>query len=327
MLNVNISNYFNVYQSSYNSLNNLAQTYNTNPNYVDASNNLIIPLGTNGFLNDVLGETPTIFPNDNDFKTIRSIDERKQRLTENNLIFASNFTFTKTTKKDLYDNTFYAVKTKVESAGNFLSLLARASKQLSNQEGANTIFDVEFSQYLKGEIEYIKHWDLTHKKVFAVRSFFGLAVPYGNSNNIPFSRSYFGGGSNDNRAWQSYGLGPGKTSAVNDFNEANMKIALNAELRFNIFQQLNGAVFTDVGNIWNVLDNVDNQDAIFKGFNSVKELAVGTGFGLRYDFNFFVIRLDLGFKTYNPALEENNKWFKEFRLSKSVLNIGINYPF
>ena len=79
---------------------------------------------------------------------------------------------------------------------------------------------MEFSQYLKGEFEYIKHWDLSRKKVFATKVFAGIAVPYGNSDDVPFSRSYFAGGSNDNRAWQSYGLGPGSSGSINDFNEA-----------------------------------------------------------------------------------------------------------
>ena len=330
--NINVANYFNVYNASYNSLNKLAQQYNTNPSYVGGNgnvteDNLIIESGTNGFLNDVLGPNPIVFPTSEDYNIIRSIDERKKRLTENNLIFATSFVYSKTTQKDIFDNTFYAFKTKIESAGNLLSVFARASKQLQNQNGANTIFEVEFSQYAKTEFEFIKHWDLSRKKVLAMRSFFGIAIPYGNSNTVPFSRSYFAGGSNDNRGWQSYDLGPGRTRSVNDFNEANMKIAYSAELRFNIFGQWNGAIFTDIGNIWNVSDNIDNPEAVFSGLKSLKDIAVGSGFGIRYDFNFFILRLDLGFKTYNPAKNENEKWFKELNFSKSVINIGINYPF
>ena len=245
------------------------------------------------------------------------------RLTENNLIFASSISYSKTSQKDLLDNDFYAFKTKIESAGNLLSLFA----QTVNQNGANTIFDVEFSQYIKTEFEFIKHWDLRHKKVLATKAFCGVAIPYGNSNSIPFSRSYFAGGTNDIRAWQSYGLGPGKTGSVQDFNEANMKLLFSTEFRFNIFQQLNGALFVDAGNIWNVSDIVTDTDAIFSGLKSLENIAVGSGFGFRYDFNFFVIRLDFGFKTYNPANVENQKWFKDMRFDKSVLNIGINYPF
>ena len=91
--------------------------------------------------------------------------------------------------------------------------------------------------------------------------------------------------------------------------------------------QLNGALFVDAGNIWNVLDNVDDEKSVFKNLNSLKNSAVGSGFGLRYDFNFFVIRLDFGFKTYNPAEVEGKRWFRDYNFSNSVVNIGINYPF
>ena len=327
--NINTANYFNVYNSSYSVLNLIAQNpvYNVPTSFFNDTNQLFIESGTNGFINGVLSPNPSILTTSSDYKTIKSIRERKNRLTENNLIFASSFTYSKTTKTDITDITFYYIKTKIESAGNFLSLMARVSKQLQNQEGNNTIFDVQYSQFIKTEFEYIKHWDLHRKRTIAIRSFFGIAIPYGNSKSIPFSRSYFGGGSNDNRAWQSYGLGPGSSGATNDFNEANMKIAISSELRFNIFGTWNGALFVDAGNIWNVLDNVEDSNYVFSGLTSLKNSAIGSGFGLRKDYGFFVLRLDLGFKTYNPAYYETKKWFRDYNFAHSVINIGINYPF
>ena len=326
--NVNVGNYFNVYRTSYDRLNEIAEIYNTNQEYVDLNGNLTQE-GTLKFIVDVLSQNgaTTITENDDEYRTVLSISERYVRLIEDNLIFASSISFSKTSKRDIQDNNFYVFKTKIESAGNVLSLISNASKEIINQNGANTIFDVEYSQYIKTEFEYIKHWDLKRKKVFAIRSFFGIAIPYGNSNSIPFSRSYFAGGTNDIRAWQPYSLGPGSSGGIFDFNEANMKISFNAEFRFNIFGKLNGALFADAGNIWNVLDNVEDEDYQFNGIKSLETIALGTGFGFRYDFGLFVVRGDLGFKTYNPANNINNRWFKELNLSESVLNIGINYPF
>ena len=327
--NVNTSNYFNIYKSSYFVLNSLAQnaSYAVNPNYFNSNQELIIESGTSGFTNDVLGPNPTVIPSAEDFKTIRSIEERRRRLTENDLIVSTTYNYSENTKKDQNDNDFMIFRGKIESAGNLLSLLARASKQLDSQESTNRFFDVDYSQYFKVEGEFIKLWDLHRKRILAIRSFAGVAIPYGNSNNIPFSRSYFAGGTNDNRAWQSYGLGPGASGGINDFNEANLKLAISAELRFNLFGQLNGALFIDAGNIWNVLDNVDDEKYVFKNLNSLKNSAIGSGFGFRYDFNFFIVRMDLGFKTYNPSEVEGRKWFKDYNLEKSVINIGINYPF
>ncbi len=324
--NVNVGNYFRVYRSSYSALNDLAHDYNANPIYFDSKGDLIIDAGTNAFINDVIGPSPVITLSDNDLKTVRSISERRTRLTENNLIFATSYSFSRTTKTDLTDDDFHVFRTKIESAGNFFSLIARFSKQLENQNGNNTFLGVEYSQYIKTEFEFIKHWDMGRKKVLAMRLFGGIAIPYGNSNSVPFSRSYFAGGSNDNRAWKSYGLGPGRAETIYDFNEANMKLAFSTEYRFNIFGGFNGALFVDTGNIWNVLDNVTDEKAVFENFRSLGEMAVGSGFGLRYDFNFFVVRLDVGFKTYNPA-DDNQKWFRDYNFSNSVLNIGINYPF
>ncbi len=328
--NLNPENYFNIYNSSYTALNNLGKLHNTNTSYFNNLNDrdLIIEKGTVGFTNDVLsGNNPALTPSNKDYIAVNSIEERRIRLTENDFILATNFTFTKTTKSDLQDNTFYQFKTKIESAGSLLSLVAGAAKLPKDQNGNYKLFNLEYSEYIKTEFDYIKHWDLTKEKVFAVRAFFGIAIPYGNSTNIPFSRSYFSGGSNDNRAWQPYRLGPGSSTAINDFNEANMKIAMSAEYRFKILNSLKGALFVDAGNIWNVLDAVKDKKSTFSGISNLSEIAIGSGFGLRYDLSFFVIRGDLGFKTYNPASEIGKQWFQDYNFAHSVFNFGINYPF
>jgi hypothetical protein len=327
--NLNPNNYFNVYRSSYNALNDIGKIYNTKNEYFDNSidKNLIIQSGTTGFTNDVLANSTSLTTADPEFQSIKSIEERRVRLTENDFILATSFTFTKTTKKDLQDKSFYQFKTKIESAGSLLSLIANTTNQSFNANGNREIFNLEYSEYIKTEFDYIKHWDLSKEKVLAVRSFFGIAIPFGNSDNIPFSRSYFSGGSNDNRAWQPYSLGPGSSGALNDFNEANMKIAFSTEFRFRLLGALKGALFADAGNIWNVSDNVTDPKSTFTGLKSLKDLALGSGFGLRYDLTFLVVRFDFGFKTYDPANESGKKWFRQYNFANSVLNFGINYPF
>ncbi|MEB8345033.1 BamA/TamA family outer membrane protein [Flavobacteriaceae bacterium KMM 6898] len=332
--NLNQDRFYNVYNNSYDLLDGIANNYETDPSlstYFEDRNNdgeleLIIPEGTQGFTEAVL-DNGLIPQSSNDFNDVRSLEERRVRLTENNLIFASNYTFTKNNKQGINDNEFYQFRMKLESAGALLSALTSVLPFNQNESGQNLVFDVPYSQYIKTEFDYIKHWDLSRSNVIAFRSFFGLAVPYGNSDNIPFVRSYFAGGSNDNRAWNAYSLGPGTTENLNDFNEANLKLAFNLEYRFPIAGAVKGALFADAGNIWNVFDAVENSEATFNNLGSIGDIALGTGFGLRYDFTYFVFRLDTGFKTYNPAVEGSNRWFGGYKSGNAVFNIGINYPF
>jgi hypothetical protein len=331
--NVNPNRFFTVYQNTYENLDNIANNYENEPALADyfetvgdsTDPQLIIPEGTTGFTKAILnGEVSS---NATDYEDISSIEERRVRLTENNLIFASNYTFTKNNKSGITDNDFYQFRFKLESAGNLLSGISRIIPFYKSEDDKLLVFNVPFSQYVKTEFDYIKHWSTSRTNVLAFRSFLGIAIPYGNSDNIPFVRSYFAGGSNDNRAWLPYSLGPGRTEDVNDFNEANLKIAFNLEYRFPIVGDIKGALFADAGNIWNVLDNVTDERAIFENFGSLADIALGTGLGIRYDFTYFVFRLDMGLKTYNPAEESSKRWFRDYNLSNAVFNIGINYPF
>ncbi|MCM5663835.1 translocation and assembly module lipoprotein TamL [Galbibacter mesophilus] len=325
--NLNIDRYYEVYDNSYEDLNGIAGTYvpEANPDYYDDNGNLVIPEGTTGFTNDVLDGT--ISTSNDDFNEVSRLENREERLTSNNLIFATNYTYFKNNRRNFNDNNFFQFRGKIELAGNLLSALAPIANFEQNEDGNNLLFGVQYSQYVKTELDYIKYWRLSKKDVLAFRSFLGVAIPYGNADDIPFIRSYFAGGSNDNRAWQPYSLGPGRTDNENDFNEANLKIAFNLEYRFNLIGDFKGALFADAGNIWNFLDDVEDEEAVFEDLNSLTELALGTGFGIRYDFNFFVLRFDVGFKTYDPSYEKGNRWFTDYNFGNAVYNIGINYPF
>ena len=329
--NLNTSNYFNIYRNSYDRINEISKKVLDVNNPFNESGNLRVKDnengGVNAFLNEALsGAYPDL--TNTDRIDLRNLSERKDRLTEDNLILSAEYSFIKDTRKNLYDEEFTRFRMKFESAGLLLSNIARITTGRRNAKGNYNLFNVEYSQFAKVESEIIKHWDLGQKRIIAVRAFGGIAIPYSNSNSIPFSQSYFGGGSNDNRGWTAYDLGPGSSSGRNEFNEANFKLAFNAEYRFNIIGDFNGAIFTDLGNIWNVFDNFkDEEDVTFSGAKDLEELALAAGLGFRYDFSFFVIRLDAALKLHNPALESGRRWFKDSRLDEAVYNIGINYPF
>ena len=329
--NLNPGNYFKVYQNSFSRLNNIAtDIYNTPANFITTNSNgqseLIISMADE-FINLVSSDDTFQNLNPNVYQSVSDIRERKNRLTQDNFILASNFNYVRDSRDNPFDTDFSIFRIKFELAGNLLYNFSKLLNLKSNTDGAFQVSGVPFSQYIKTEVDYIKLWDLGRNNVLALRSFFGIAIPLKNASSIPFSKSFFAGGSNDNRAWTAYDLGPGSSNNNNEFNEANMKLAFSLEYRFRLFGELDGALFTDAGNIWNVLDDVSDPKANFDNFEALSDLGLGAGFGLRYDFDFFILRLDTGFKAYNPSYEINSRWLKDFNFNNAVYNIGINYPF
>ena len=320
--NKNAENFFNIYSNSYQILNQIAKNYSLSDTYF-SNGNLSIPTGIDLFINDVISENIPNFSSD-DLRRVSYLFNRKKRLTTNNLIIGSSFLISNNFD-NRYDKTnFNQWKIKFQSAGILTNLIINQPK---NTDGLKTISDLPFSQFFKSELSYIKHWNLGENASLASRYFLGFAIPFGNSKNIPFSESFFAGGSNDNRAWEVYRLGPGSSGAFDEFNEGNFKIALNFEYRFKMIGRFNGAIFTDIGNIWNLLDDTEEEKRKFNGFSDLNELAIGSGLGIRYDSGLFVFRFDIGLKTYNPALNKNKRWLTDFNLRKAVFNIGLNYPF
>ncbi len=325
--NLNSSNYFNIYRNSFNRVNEIAKRVLLEDSEFFENGSLTIPSTVSGFLSEALQGNISGLSNEN-IIDLRNLAERRDRLTEDNLILSTNYSFVKDTRKNLYDEDFTRFRMRFETAGALLSSIAEIAEAPKNEDGEFSVFNVVFSQFVKTEAELIKHWDLGSDNIVAVRAFGGIAIPYGNSSSVPFSQSYFGGGSNDNRAWIAYDLGPGSSSGRNEFNEANFKLAFNLEYRFRILGDFKGALFADIGNIWNVLDDFeDEEDVTFSGIKDLEELALGTGLGFRYDFSFFVFRLDMAVKTHNPASLPEKRWLTDVSFDKVVFNVGINYPF
>jgi hypothetical protein len=323
--NKNKANYFGVYTNAYGELNQIAANTNTNPNYL-VNERLIIPQGTASFIGDVLDGSTSILASDPSYQRVQRIEERRRRLTQNNLIISSGINFFSSSKQGIFDREFMQFRANLSWSGNLLKSLAK-SFNWKQENGQYLLFEVPFSQFIKLETDFVNHWSLSENQVVAIRAFAGAAIPYGNADNIPFNRSFFGGGAYDNRAWEVYRLGPGSSDTGNEFNEANLKMSFNAEYRFDLIGAFKGALFIDAGNIWNVADNVDESARRFDGFRDLDELAVGTGFGFRYDFGLFLLRLDMGFKTHNPVLPKGNRWNWNYQLKNANPTLGINYPF
>ena len=323
--NQNKENYFGVYTNAYSELNAIALDADTNPDYMQ-NNKLIIPLGAQSFIQDVISGNTNLTQRDVAFNRVQRIEERRSRLTQNNLIFSSGIQYFNSSKSGAFDKEFTQFRANISWAGNLLQAIAKPFK-LVQSDGEYLFLDVPFSQYVKIETDWVKHWRISDSQVLAARGFAGVAIPYGNADNIPFNRSFFAGGAYDNRAWEVYRLGPGSSDTGNEFNEANLKLAFNVEYRFDLIGSLKGGLFVDVGNIWNVADNVKEDTRRFDGFQDLNELALGSGFGFRYDFGLFLLRVDMGFKTHNPVLPEGDRWNFNYALNNANPTLGINYPF
>jgi len=164
----------------------------------------------------------------------------------------------------------------------------------------------------------------------ALRQFIGLGIPYGNSSTMPFVRSYFNGGANDIRAWIAFGgLGPGGSQIdekVRTYLMGNIKLTTNIEYRIPFTEMYEGAIFTDIGNVWNTENNgFDDQ---FKFNRFIREMGVGSGLGLRLNIAYITLRVDLAYKIYDPNKPDGERWrFNKFQPLKPTLNIAFGYPF
>ena len=264
----------------------------------------------------------------NDFRDLINLKERYDRLVSNELILGSSVELAISSQEDYTDENFFQIRGSLDWVGTILNdVVLRNSRNAINDKGRFELGGVEPSQYIKLELDFVKRWSLGSNRVLAFRFFNGIAIPFGNSSSIPFAQSYFAGGTNDNRAWRVYSLGPGTNQAQQELNEANFKLLSSLEYRFPIIGNLNGAVFTDAGNIWNLWDEVTDPSLRFDGLKDLSEVALGIGLGLRYDFQFFIFRLDAGFKAHDPAQVKGERWWNGLAMNQAVFNVGINYPF
>ncbi|MGM0667505.1 MAG: BamA/TamA family outer membrane protein, partial [Bacteroidota bacterium] len=229
---------------------------------------------------------------------------------------------------------YWFIKLTGEVAGNLLSLAYRLG-DVEPGEGDNyEIFGQPFAQYARADIDMRYNRRLNDVSSVVYRGFVGVGVPYGNSRAVPFEKQYFSGGANSIRGWQVRSLGPGSYTPVSRtfFNmTADIKIEFNVEYRFKLFWILEGALFLDAGNIWTFYEDEDRQGTQFKFNSFLRDLAVGTGTGMRFDLNFVILRADLGMKLRDPQLPDPPRWILQRRdlnfRDDFTLHISIGYPF
>ena len=229
---------------------------------------------------------------------------------------------------------FWNIRVGFDIAGNLLDAVYRTANLEPASDGSFHLFRQPFAQFLKGEVDAAYNFRFNEASSIVYRLFAGVGWPYGNSEVMPFEEQYFGGGSNDIRAWMVRTLGPGsyilpESSFINQ--TADMKLEANVEYRFKLFWILEGATFIDAGNIWTVRDDDDRPGSRFRLGSFLDDIAVGTGLGLRFDLKFVLLRTDFGLKLRDPQETEGSKWIplsRPFNRKQDVtMVIGIGYPF
>ncbi len=253
---------------------------------------------------------------------------------KDHMVSETNYTFTFNNQDIRRKSDFIYFRFNAETAGNILAAVSRQADR-PKKDGSYRIFGTEFAQYFKTDIDLRYYRMLYGDNSLVYRFFAGVGLPYGNSTALPFEKKYFAGGANSIRAWQVRSLGPGSFHEPTDRSfpnrTADIKLEANLEYRFNLFWLMEGALFVDAGNIWAIDDNDKREGALFRPGRFYQDIAVGTGFGLRFDFSFFIFRFDMGLKLRDPAEPVDKRWIpvnRRFTFDDDVaFNIGIGYPF
>lgn len=214
----------------------------------------------------------------------------------------------------IYGKDGFTTRVSLETAGNLLHGLCSAFSSSRNSDGQRTLLGIAYAQYAKVDLDFTRSVRLSEGHSFAFHAGLGLAYPYGNANILPYEKRYFSGGANSVRGWSVRELGPGRfrgTDGRIDFinQTGDIKLDLNVEYRAHLFWKMDGALFLDAGNIWTFRDYDDQPGGQFSFSRFWREIAVSYGMGIRFNFNYFLLRLDAGMKAINPAFEDTRRHY------------------
>lgn len=270
---------------------------------------------------------------------VSELPEQTRLYNFNNLFIVGagySYSFNNYNPQNRQRNT-HSFRVSVELAGNALNALSHITgiKKEINEEGYGSykLFGLDYSQFAKTDFDFSRGIVLDSRNKLAYHIGVGVAVPYGNSNRIPFERRYFSGGANSVRGWSVRSLGPGsmpkdaiKTFAV---QVGDIRLDANLEYRTKLFWKFEMAAYIDAGNIWTIRPYDEQPMGNFDFSRFYKEIAFSYGLGLRLDFDFFLIRFDTGFKAYDPQqVTRKEKWaIKHINGDNFAFHFAVGYPF
>ena len=276
-----------------------------------------------------------LFDLDEDFYETLVDDPFLKNAYQNHFDLGSGMTLYYTTDAEsIPSSSFFYTRFQFDIAGNLLSSFNNLMKQ--NSEGSRMIWNTPYSQFVRGELTLGRTWVFGRNsgQSIATRFLAGAGYAYGNSTALPFEKHFYAGGSNSLRGWQARTVGPGLSQMDQSFvipnQTGDMKLEANIEYRFNMFWKVAGALFVDAGNIWTLRTSGDAETdlSMFKLDTFGESIAANWGMGLRLNFGFLLLRLDMGVKIHDPA--RMDKWVRPdqwFQKDGYAVHFGVGYPF
>ncbi len=256
--------------------------------------------------------------------------QRKKAQYTSHLLFGTRYSLTYNTQRFNKTGSFFYIRADFETSGNLLSLFNKTKLITENENGYHEIFGIRYAQYVRSSFDLRQHLDLGNDNWFVFRQFVGIGLPYGNSQDMPFERSFYGGGANGLRGWLYRTLGPGAYVPVSEDIEktGDLQLELNAEFRFPLYNIVNGAVFVDAGNVWTYHPNESMPNSEFRFDSFYKQFALDAGVGIRLDVSFLILRFDIAYAMRNPYINtETGSHWRFGQGNNFRLQAGIGYPF
>ncbi len=259
---------------------------------------------------------------------------------QDHMIMRMGYNFYRTNKAEMnvlqmgrFQRDVFTIRANAETAGNLLYGLSHLSGQKADEDGNYKALGIRYSQYFKADADYAFTHYFDRRQSIAFHVGAGVAVPYGNSDVLPFEKRFYSGGANSVRGWGVRTLGPGSYDSNNSLSNfiyqcGDIRFDVNLEYRAKLFWVVELGLFLDAGNIWTIKDYEDQPGGVFKFNKFYEQIAAAYGAGIRLDFKYFLVRVDMGMKAHNPASGQEHWPLLHPRFKRdSEFHFSVGYPF
>ena len=259
---------------------------------------------------------------------------------QDHLIMRMGYNFYRSNKAELsvlqmgnFQRNVFTIRANAETAGNLLYAMSKISKQQPGEDGSYKSLGIRYSQYIKADADYAFTHNIDRRQSVAFHVGAGIAIPYGNSDVLPFEKRFYSGGANSVRGWGVRTLGPGSYNSNNSLSNfiyqcGDIRFDVNLEYRAKLFWVVELGLFLDAGNIWTIKDYEDQPGGVFKFNKFYEQIAASYGAGIRLDFKYFLVRVDMGMKAHNPASGQDHWPLLSPKFKRdSEFHFSVGYPF